>query len=52
MPTKDELEHAAKIVADFTGNPDSGVIADLIRDLKKAATPAPEKRVVESKETR
>lgn len=52
MPTKDELEQAAKVIADFTGNPDSGVIADLIRDLKKASTPAPEKRVVEAKEAR
>jgi len=52
MPTKEQIEQAAKIVADFAGNPDSGVIAELIRDLKKSATATPETRVVESKETR
>lgn len=52
MPSKEEIELAAKIVADFAGNPDSGIIADLIKDLKKSIAPTPEKRVIESKETR
>lgn len=52
MPTKDEIEQAANIVADFAGNPDSGVIADLIKDLKKSIAATPETRVIASKETR
>jgi hypothetical protein len=52
MATKDELEIAIKVINEISGNPDSGVIADLIRDIKASTTPIPEKRVVESKETR
>jgi hypothetical protein len=51
MASKEEILAAAKIVADFAGNPDSGVVADLLRDLK-ASVPTKEVRVTDVKETR
>jgi hypothetical protein len=51
MPTKDEILNAVKIVDEFAGNPDSGVVADLLRDLK-ASVPTKEVRVTDVKETR
>jgi hypothetical protein len=52
MATKDELEIAIKVINEHTGNPDSGVFAELVKELKASTTPLPEKRVVEQKETR
>ena len=53
MPTPEEITKAVKIVGDFAGNPDTGVVAELLRDLANSSkTPSPEVRVVEVKETR
>jgi hypothetical protein len=51
MVTPDEVKAAVKIVRDFAGDPDSGVIADLLKDLENSI-PTKEVRVMESKETR
>jgi hypothetical protein len=51
MASQDEILKAVAIVREFAGNPDSGVVADLLRDLE-TSTPAKEVRVVETKETR
>lgn len=52
MPTKEEIEIAVKVINEFAGEPDSGIIAELVRDLKKSSAPAKEVRVAEPKETR
>lgn len=58
MATKEEIDIAIKVVAEFTGNPDSGAIAELLKDLakpvqaEKVSTQPKEARVVEAKETR
>ena len=53
MASQKEIESAVKIVGDFAGNPESGVIAELLRDLTKSASaPAKEVRVADVKETR
>jgi hypothetical protein len=52
MFTKEEIETAVKVINEFAGEPDSGVIADLVRDLKKSSAPVKENRVTEPKETR
>lgn len=61
MATKAEIEAAVKIVADFAGNPESGIVAEVLRDLlkstdvdtiKKNSVTKPEERVIEIKETR
>jgi hypothetical protein len=53
MATPDEIIAAAKIVGDFAGNPDTGVVAELLRDLTASASlPTKEVRVTEVKETR
>jgi hypothetical protein len=55
MATKNEIDAAVKIVADFAGNPESGIIAELLKDLKKStevSVDAVEKRVTDIKETR
>lgn len=50
---KDELALAAKVLKEVAGNPDSGVVAELIRDIEsKASAPTKEVRVSEVKETR
>ena len=51
MATKDEILNAIAIVRDFAGNPDSGVVADLLKDLENSI-PTKEVRVVDSTETR
>lgn len=51
MTTKAEILAAVAIVREFAGNPDVGVIADLLRDLETSTT-AKEVRIVETKETR
>jgi hypothetical protein len=55
MATKKEIEAAVKIVADFAGNPESGIIAELLKDLQKSSevsVDTVEKRVTDIKETR
>jgi hypothetical protein len=52
MFTKEEIEIAIKVINETAGEPDSGVIADLVRDLKKSSAPVKENRVTEPKETR
>lgn len=61
MATKAEIEQAVKIVADFAGNPESGIVAELLRDLLKSTSvdkiekdsvAARELRVTDVKETR
>jgi hypothetical protein len=55
MATKSEIDAAVKIVADFAGNPETGMIAELLKDLKKSSevsVDAVEKRVSDIKETR
>ncbi len=56
MASKQEILDAIKIVGDFAGNPESGIIAELLNDLKKSTetsvNPLPEKRVTDIKETR
>lgn len=36
MPTKDEINAAVKIVADFAGNPVIGPVKELLDDLAKS----------------
>ena len=58
MATRDEILSAVEVVKDFAGNPDVGVIAELLRDLAataeetKTSTATKEVRVVDAKETR
>lgn len=55
MASKKEIEAAVKIVSDFAGNPESGIIAELLKDLLKSSevsVDAVEKRVTDIKETR
>jgi hypothetical protein len=55
MATREEILAAVNIVDDFAGNPDSGLVFELLRDLLEStevSTPTKEVRVVESKETR
>ena len=52
MPTKEELETAIKVINEIAGDPEVGVIADLVKDIRNASAPAKEVRVTEAKETR
>ena len=53
MATREEIASAVKIVGDFAGNPEIGVVAELLRDLTASASlPTKEVRVTEVKETR
>jgi len=52
MPTKDEIEVAVKVINEIAGAPESGVIADLIKDIEKSGIAAKEVRVASAKETR
>lgn len=58
MATKEQIEIAVKLINEVAGSPDSGAIAELIKDIEKSETKdfdksaAKEVRVVESKETR
>lgn len=57
MATKEEIDVAVKVINEVAGYPDSGLIADLIKDIAKAETnsdksAAKEVRVVEAKEIR
>jgi hypothetical protein len=53
MATKEEIVSAVEIVREFAGNPEVGVVAELLQALlDSVATPVKETRVVEPKETR
>jgi len=54
MATKSELETAIKVINEVAGTPDSGIIAELVKELasKTSEQPTKEARVVEVKETR
>jgi hypothetical protein len=58
MATKEQIEIAVKLINEVAGSPDSGPIAELVKDIQKSETKdfdksaANEVRVVESKETR
>jgi len=57
MATKEQIEIAVKVINDVAGSPDSGAIAELVKEIQKSETKnfdttAKEVRVVESKETR
>lgn len=49
--TEQDRKNAIALIKEVAGEPETGVIADLIAQLN-AATPAKEVRVVEAKETR
>lgn len=51
MPSKADAEIAIKVINEIAGSPDSGVIADLVKEIKSSTT-AKEVRVVEAKEIR
>ena len=58
MATKEQIEIAIKVINEVAGSPDSGAIADLVKDIAKSETKnfdkeaAKEVRIVESKEIR
>lgn len=52
MPTKEEIEIAVKVINEVAGEPEVGLIAELVKDIKKASVPAKEVRITEAKETR
>jgi hypothetical protein len=57
MATKEEIAVAVKVINEVAGSPDSGVIADLVKNIEKSETnsdksAAKEVRVVEAKEIR
>lgn len=56
MATKEEIEIAIKLINAVAGTPDSGAIADLVKEISKSETKADsaakEVRIVEAKETR
>lgn len=56
MATKEEIEIAIKVINAVAGTPDSGAIADLVKEIGKSETKAndaaKEVRIVEAKETR
>ena len=52
MATKEEILNAIKIVGDFAGNPDSGIVAQLLKDLETSTVATKEVRTVDAKETR
>ena len=51
MPKKEDADIAIKVINEVAGSPDSGAIAELIKDIK-SSTLAKEVRVVEAKEIR
>lgn len=53
MFTPEEIAIAVKVVNKVAGDPDSGVIADLVKEIKNFdQKPTKEVRIVEAKETR
>jgi hypothetical protein len=57
MATKEQIEIAVKVINEIAGSPDSGLIAELIKNIQKSEvktdnSAAKEVRIVEAKETR
>jgi hypothetical protein len=57
MATKEQIEIAIKVINDIAGTPESGAIAELVKDIRKSeenfdTSAAKEVRIVEAKETR
>lgn len=57
MATKEQIEIAVKVINEIAGSPDSGAIADLLKEMQKPEvktdnTATREVRIVEAKETR
>jgi hypothetical protein len=58
MATKEQIEIAVKLINEVAGSPDSGAIAELVKEIQKSEiksfdkVAATEVRIVESKETR
>jgi hypothetical protein len=56
MATKEQIEIAVNVINEIAGSPDSGPIAELVKDLQKSETKTDnatkEVRIVEAKETR
>ncbi len=52
MFTKEEIELAVKVINEVAGAPESGVVADLVEEIKKSGVPTKEVRVTGAKETR
>lgn len=57
MATKEQIASAIKIINQVSGTPDSGAIADLVKDIAKLEensdnSATKEVRIVEVKETR
>jgi hypothetical protein len=57
MATKEQIEIAIKVINDIAGSPDSGAIAELVKDIRKSeenfdTSATKEVRIVEAKETR
>ena len=58
MATKEQIEIAVKLINEVAGSPDSGAIAELVKEIQKSETKSFDKvaatdvRIVESKETR
>jgi hypothetical protein len=50
--SKEEIATAIKVINEVAGAPSVGAIADLIKEIEKASTPAKDVRTVEPKETR
>jgi hypothetical protein len=52
MATKEEIAIALKVIEEVSGAPEVGLIADLVKEIKKSGDATKEVRVVSSKETR
>lgn len=58
MATKEQIEIAVKLINEVAGFPESGTIAELVKEIQKSETKsfdkvaATEVRIVEPKETR
>ena len=52
MATKEEIEIALRVIREASGDPDVGVIADLVKQLEVSAVAVKDVRTVAPKETR
>jgi hypothetical protein len=57
MATKEQIEIAIKLINEISGSPESGAIAELVKDIRKSednfdTSATKEVRIVEAKETR
>lgn len=51
MPNPTDIEIAVRVINEVAGSPDSGVIADLVKQIKSSGATI-ENRIVEAKEKR